>query len=80
MNINQDYLIVSDLFEDTVKRAAQLASLAAVMQDAIVSPDSDPKALHDTAWLMSELLQVQHKAIAQLQDAHRKDYLSRQNR
>jgi len=80
MTLNNEYVKICDLFEDTVKRAAQLASLASVLQDAIASPDSSPKALYDTAWLLSELLQEQRKAIAELQDAHRKAFLSQQGK
>jgi len=78
--LNEEYVRISDLFEDAVKRASQLASLAAVLQDAITSPDSNPKSIYDTAWLLSELLQEHHKAIADLQDSHRKEYLSRRGK
>jgi len=76
MTLNTEYVRICDLFEDTVKRAAQLASLASVLQDAIASPDSSPKALYDAAWLLSELLQEQHRAIAELQDAHRRVFFT----
>lgn len=80
MILNDEYIRISDLFEDTLKRANQLASLAMVLQDAIAFPDSSPKALYDTAWLLSDLLREQHRAITELQDEHRKDFLSRQGK
>ena len=80
MALNDEYVRMCDLFEDAVKRASQLASLAAVLQDAITSPDSDPKALYNTAWLLSELLQENHVAIAGLQAAHIKGYMPPKNK
>lgn len=35
MTLDNEYVRISDLFEDTVRRCTQLASLAAVLQDAI---------------------------------------------
>lgn len=75
MTLDKEYVRISDLFEDTLRRSAQLASLATVLQDAIANPDSSPTALYDTAELMAELLRGQHLAITQLQDAHRKPYI-----
>ena len=80
MILNSEYVKVSDLFEDAVKRIVQLKSLATVLQDAITSPDVSQESLYNTAWLLSDLLQEQHAAIAQLQDEHRKEYLKHQSR
>lgn len=80
MTIDHEYVGVSDLFEDAVKRAVQLASLATVLQDAMACPDGDPAAQRDTAELLSELLRDQRRILVDLQDAHRKDHLSRQNK
>ena len=77
MKRDSEYIRISDLFEDAVTRATQLASLSAVLQEAIASPDSDPKALYNTSWLLAELLREQHVLIEALQNAHRKDFLSR---
>ena len=76
MDLSKEYIRISDLYESVVTRAAQLASMATVLQDAIVSPDSSPKALHETAWLLADLLNEQHQVITQLQDFHRKDYIA----
>ena len=80
MTLDKEYVRICDLFEDMVKRAAQIASLAAVLQDAIISPDNDQKALYHTAWLLSELLQENHVAIARLQAAHIKGYMPPKNK
>ena len=77
MKLDSEYIRISDLFEGAVSRAAQLASLSVVLQEAMASPDSDPKALYITSWLLAELLREQHILIEALQDAHRKDFLSR---
>lgn len=77
MDLSKEYIRVCDLYESVGGRAAQLASMATVLQDAIANPDSSPKALYETAWLMAELLNEQHQVIVQLQDLHRKDYITR---
>lgn|GEM_PF-3183315 len=80
MILDSDYVRVSDLFEDTVRRAEHLASLASVLQDAIASPDSIQKHLYNTSWLLSALLQDHCNMIMTLQDAHRKDFVDRHSK
>ena len=75
MNLDNEYVRTSDLFERAVSRISQLASLAAALQDAIASQECDSKALYETAWLLSELLHEQQAVITQLQDYHRRNQL-----
>ena len=74
MKLDSKYVMVSDLFEDTVKRTSQLASTATVLQDAIASPDSSQKSLYNIAWLMADLLSELYTVVMQLQDEHRKGF------
>jgi hypothetical protein len=79
MDLSKEYIKISDLYESVVSRSAQLASMATVLQDAIANPDSSPKALYETAWLMAELLNEHRQAILQLQDFYMKNYNARQS-
>jgi hypothetical protein len=59
-----------DSLEVAEKRAAQMAALAVIMQDSLNVRGADKKALQDTIWLMSDLLNDQHEVILHLQKSH----------
>jgi len=71
MTLTKEYIYLSELFEEAVSRSSQLAALASVLQDAMSNPDSSPKAIHDAAWLLSDLLFEQREALTKLYCGYR---------
>ncbi len=59
---------LSELFENAVTRSNQLAALAVIVHDTLDTRSIDKKALQDTMWLMTELLEPHREAIVQMPD------------
>ena len=58
---------ISDLFENAITRVDQLVALAIIVRDSLDAHSIDKKALQDTLWLMTDILEAHRSAIEHLQ-------------